>query len=45
MRRLPYTILALSLLVFLSAGPLFEIAGAAVDGLTDPTPYVEAVLP
>lgn len=37
--------LALSLLVFLLAGPLLSIAAEAVAGLVDPTAYVEAVLP
>lgn len=37
--------LGLSLAVFLAAGPLFDIAAVAVDGLLDPTEYVRAVLP
>lgn len=37
--------LALSLVVFLAAGPLFEIAGVAAAGLTDSSAYVTAVLP
>ncbi|MFN2319819.1 MAG: monovalent cation/H+ antiporter subunit D family protein [Dermatophilaceae bacterium] len=37
--------LALSLLVFLLAGPLWSVAAEAAAGLVDPTAYVEAVLP
>lgn len=37
--------LALSLLVFVAAGPLFEIAGEAAAGLTITSDYVKAVLP
>ena len=37
--------LALSLLVFVLAGPLWTVAGEAVVGLLDPSAYVAAVLP
>ena len=34
-----------SLVLFVLAGPAFEIAGHAVGNLVDPVPYIEAVLP
>ena len=37
--------LMLSLVLFILAGPAFEIAGDAVALLVDPAPYIEAVLP
>lgn len=37
--------LTLSLLVFVLPGPFFDIAAVAVEGLLDPTAYVQAVLP
>ncbi|MDO5501656.1 MAG: proton-conducting transporter membrane subunit [Actinomycetia bacterium] len=39
------TMLGLSLLMFVFAGPLWSLARAAVAGLIDPSLYVEAVLP
>lgn len=39
------TMLGLSLVVFVLAGPLFDIAAFAVTGLLDPSAYVQAVLP